>query len=501
MWFWIIAAVIILVGLIIFLRIDMKESGKRIRDYSGIRDYFGVYAEGLYSLWAKVWPDWYRVEDYFYEGEISKDLELLYPGNRRRELFLKHTKSKVAVALMVATVISLTGVLVCAADLGKHFLEDGKIKRNEYGGGEKQVSVIAKYQDQSKKIDVTVGEKEYTKEEMESIFESEFVNLEEIFLKDNKSFEAIAGPVNPVDSCHEGIIEVSWRFSDYEVLDGDGNFHKERLKELLEESDSDVYPGTVTAILNYRDIKKEKTWDVGFVMGDSDGEESIAFEMESAIRQAEKKSLTEDYYTLPSKVLGMDVSWQEPPAGGHGALAVMGLLAVAAIFPLMDYELKNKVKARDEELLLDYSDFVSKISILLTAGISLTNAWSRISKSYEEKVRRGGRKRYLYEEMLICEREMANKTSGALAIEHFGERCGIPCYKRFATLIIQGMKKGMSGLEDSLALEVKDSFELRKNKAKALGEEASSKLLIPMAMMLGVVLIILIAPAFMSLSV
>ena len=59
----------------------------------------------------------------------------------------------------------------------------------------------------------------------------------------------------------------------------------------------------------------------------------------------------------------------------------------------------------------------------------------------------------------------------------------------------------MKGLTQMLKLESVQAFEERKARAKKLGEEAGTKLLFPMFLMLAVVLIIVIVPAFMSLQI
>ena len=52
-----------------------------------------------------------------------------------------------------------------------------------------------------------------------------------------------------------------------------------------------------------------------------------------------------------------------------------------------------------------------------------------------------------------------------------------------------------------LEMEAKDAFEDRKDMARKLGEEASTKLLLPMGMMLGVVLMLIVIPAFLSFQI
>ena len=63
-------------------------------------------------------------------------------------------------------------------------------------------------------------------------------------------------------------------------------------------------------------------------------------------------------------------------------------------------------------------------------------------------------------------------------------------------LLSQNLRKGTKGLNDMLRLEAIQSFEERKARARRLGEEAGTKLLLPMFLMLAEVLVIVVVPAF-----
>ena len=65
----------------------------------------------------------------------------------------------------------------------------------------------------------------------------------------------------------------------------------------------------------------------------------------------------------------------------------------------------------------------------------------------------------------------------------------------------QNLRKGTKGLTELLKLEARQAFEERKAQAKRLGEEAGTKLLLPMFLMLAVVLVIVIVPAFLTLQI
>jgi len=84
------------------------------------------------------------------------------------------------------------------------------------------------------------------------------------------------------------------------------------------------------------------------------------------------------------------------------------------------------------------------------------------------------------------------------AYEAFGKRCRLSMYVRFANLLEQNLRKGTKGLSERLSDEVREAFENRKALAIRLGEEAGTKLLLPMIMLLIIVIVICVVPAFLS---
>jgi preprotein translocase subunit SecF len=65
-------------------------------------------------------------------------------------------------------------------------------------------------------------------------------------------------------------------------------------------------------------------------------------------------------------------------------------------------------------------------------------------------------------------------------------------------VLSQNLKKGARGLTDLLETEAEASLNERKNHARKIGEQAGTKLLLPMILMLGIVLVILMVPVFLS---
>ena len=86
----------------------------------------------------------------------------------------------------------------------------------------------------------------------------------------------------------------------------------------------------------------------------------------------------------------------------------------------------------------------------------------------------------------------------AEAYEHIGEKTGLLPYRTFSALLVQHLQKGSRGIELMLEEEAEKAQEMRKQQARVLGEQASTKLLFPMILMLIVTFVILLIPACIS---
>lgn len=79
-----------------------------------------------------------------------------------------------------------------------------------------------------------------------------------------------------------------------------------------------------------------------------------------------------------------------------------------------------------------------------------------------------------------------------------GNRLELPVYLKMMTLLSQNIRKGTRDILNMLAEEELSALQLKRELAKKKGEEAGTRLLFPMILQLGVVMIIVIAPALMG---
>ena len=104
-----------------------------------------------------------------------------------------------------------------------------------------------------------------------------------------------------------------------------------------------------------------------------------------------------------------------------------------------------------------------------------------------------------YPEKQTTMKQIETGTAENPAYAEFGPWTGIGSYMKFASLLGNSVSTGGKDLRRLLEEEMEAAFRQRKDLALRKGEEASTKLLIPMFLMLGIVMIMVVAPAFLSL--
>ncbi|MBQ8971216.1 MAG: hypothetical protein IJ073_07910, partial [Lachnospiraceae bacterium] len=106
-----------------------------------------------------------------------------------------------------------------------------------------------------------------------------------------------------------------------------------------------------------------------------------------------------------------------------------------------------------------------------------------------------------YEEMLLTRAKMEEGVGEIAAYEDLARRLKHPKYRQLVNLMEQAVSKGKSDISLTLSKELQKAFAERKNHAKELGEEAGTKLLLPMFLMLLVVIIVIMIPAFLAFQI
>ena len=178
----------------------------------------------------------------------------------------------------------------------------------------------------------------------------------------------------------------------------------------------------------------------------------------------------------------------------------MLLIIIVIIILSEKKELEKKKTQRDEQILDDYSELVSKFSLLTLAGLSIYNSLKRIVADYNNSLENGGEVRFIYEEISTTCKQIKNGVYESVAYENMGQRIGLPNYIKFTSFLISGLKRGTSDFQRLIFEEATAAIMEQKANILRKGETASSKLMAPMMLIFVVILILVMVPAFFSMG-
>mgnify|MGYP000922978284 CR=1 FL=1 len=168
-----------------------------------------------------------------------------------------------------------------------------------------------------------------------------------------------------------------------------------------------------------------------------------------------------------------------------------GTCFLVAIIISGDRELESRLKKRHFSIRWDFPDFLNKLALLVNAGLTISKAWEKIVKENKKQSD-------FYKEAEIVITEITSGKSELKVYEDFSRRCRTIEVARFVSIIIQNLRKGNAELASILRVISNESWEMRKNTAKKLGEEASAKMVIPMMFMFVAIILIVSTPAVLS---
>ncbi|MCR5452828.1 MAG: hypothetical protein K6F00_09395, partial [Lachnospiraceae bacterium] len=205
---------------------------------------------------------------------------------------------------------------------------------------------------------------------------------------------------------------------------------------------------------------------------------------------------------LPTDIAGKQVKWKKNDDPHGPMLAVFGVIIMIAVTVGQKEDKKKKKKARMKELSIDYPDILSKLSLYIGAGFSVKKSFENIAAIYNKDILEKRRTRTAgYEGICELVRRIEDGAGEMEAYRYFAVKMDHKDYRKLVLLLTQNIKKGSRDLIDRLNEEETNAFEERKARAKIAGEEASTKLLLPMMGLLGVVMLVLIVPALMNMNI
>ena len=446
-------------------------------------------------------------------------------------------------ALLIILSLLLASVVFLKTQEESHIQSGYTLKREGIGGSEYSLPLQVQGLNPQRKenLNITVSPRIYTKEEADKLFSELHDRMESLILPEEESLDGIKTSLQLSSFFPKENIKASWSFSPTALINGKEKLTTEHnldlilgYRPILEErgkihhemlAQDQILEGELELKLSTIILppKEEKTnADLENYVRDSEDYlyYSPRYIFPIRILPEEKNSLenlrdlliqkisilnqeergTEELH-LPQEIEGHRIHFSEEKSRAYLYIPLLGLFA-AFLLPLKDKEEKKEnLKKRANSLELDYSELVSKLVVYLGAGLSLRNAFTEISKQYEYLVESCGLENHpLYDELHTLLNQLKSNIGEGNAYLAFSGRISLRPYNKLISVIEQNRKNGSKHLRLQLQVEMQEAFEMRKATAKRLGEEAGTKLLLPLFMQLFIIMMMILYPAMTSLS-
>lgn len=400
---------------------------------------------------------------------------------------------------MAVGIVLMAGIILLIVDyMSASTRTVGKIVRNGHGQGARTEVLEVLLEGGAEKIpvEIKVSEQQYDKDEVRELFQRVMRRMDRLILGENDSLDRVEHDMNLVTQVPGEPVEVEWELDRYDVMNVRGELQKKAL-------DKEGTLIKLSAVLTYSEDRKEQALYecMANVFPETlSGRRQKEQQIRQEIMEQEEESKSKKIWLLPEKIQGKAASYYKKMDYRGLVLIVMSLLIAVLLYALEQQNMRKKREEKKQQMMLDYPEIVNKLTLFLGAGMTVKRAWRKVVEDYEHH-KADGAVRYAYEEMKKACYEMESGVMETESYENFGRRCNVQAYIRLGALLSQNLRKGTKGLTHLLRLESIQAFEERKARAKRLGEEAGTKLLLPMFLMLAIVLIIVIVPAFLSMQI
>lgn len=364
---------------------------------------------------------------------------------------------------------------------------EGVLKRNPAGSGDmKYAFLVDGLETSAVPVQISVPEQKLSQEQLERRLPEIMEALCDEIKGENPSLQEIQSDLMLAEELPAYGLSIRWESEAPELVS-----HMGILSEKRPAQEQIVY---LRAEL-YNGIAKEQVEIPVMVLPEESTSVSRFLELLSGLVSSGED---QEEIKLPDTFEGRRLSYHEEPSSGNEILLLLGILDAFCLFFKEKNDEKVKQKKREERLLLDYPDLVSNFLVLTGAGYPVRQAWKKQVQNYQKSGRRGCHP--VYEEMQITLNQMETGMAETRAYGEFGKRIGLKCYTKLASLLESSVYMGGREMKNQLEAEMEHAFSQRKDVAMRRGEEASTKLLLPMFMMLGVVMVMVAAPAFLTLG-
>ena len=290
-------------------------------------------------------------------------------------------------------------MLIMLTSAEENILENGYfIERDKPEGSTREEELEVSIDGEEQEIMVGIPARKYNDNELEIKFKEAMEYTRKNYLGENPSSEKVSKSLNLVSYIPDSAINISWEYDTGNIVNTDGTLERSQIAE----------PAVVQiiAVFSYYGIERTMPLEFTVLPINKSNKEIIWDKWNEMFSELSELSGNKKFLQLPAEAGGKKVLYKVPEKN-YILLVILPALAIIALIPVItDSRLNENIKQREQELRIDYPGFVEKFVLLISAGLNCKGAWYRMADEYKKKLQNGGKKRYLYEEMLLTERHM-----------------------------------------------------------------------------------------------
>ena len=420
-----------------------------------------------------------------------QNLILLNPGKEPDYLLAAYHADKLRIVGLLLLVGSLFSVCIKIAESQEDMIQRENILKRPEIGQEILLEVHTDDGEMYFKEDILldISETLLTPQEADIAFEELVQILDNVIWERNESAEKIFEDLYLPETMEGYPFVLNWDSSDRKLLEQNGKVNNEELEQAEEL--------TLTVETVYEDIERKHRWELNIQPQIRTKQQQFTYNLK---RESERRLWEQRYdeeIMLPAEIAGQKIYWHVKKENKGNALMLVTLSAAVLIYGLKDRDLLTEVVKRREKMKREYPLIVSKYALYLQAGMTVRGAFEKISG---EQTHTFSKSNPVYDEMNYACNELKAGVSESKVLDHFARRTGVQEYTRLCTLLTQNLKKGNTLLVQRLQEESAQALREGLQEQKRRGENAGTKLLVPMGLLLMLVLVMIVIPAFNNLG-
>lgn len=431
-------------------------------------------------------------ENFFGSEEKYKEKYLTLYGEKDVTKIIRMKKIKLAIYFYVICLVFSFFLVIASIQQQMLIKQIVKIERPLHGHAIHNAQIVLEENNRTyaENVKIHVKEKKKTKQEINDAFDTTKMHCLEKIKGENNDLKHVYKPLNLYTKDPQTSVYIKWASNRPDLVDYRGNVFSQEIKE-----EEEII---LTAELELGEVKEEFEINLTIVPFETSAslEDIIKMRIERVMRYLNDND-TGSYLILPKTIEGQKVKWYAPKKRSALLISIIMLIAVFILLSNKYSDVDKNIKRKKLEIERDFPDFISKLVLLLNAGLIVQIALEKISADYM-KYNKIGDKRPLYEELTVALNNVnESNTTLVLELRNFAIRCKVKEIMRFVSIVNENIHMG-SDLIDKLQSEADQTWRNRKNKAEELGRLAETKLTFPLVILLIVLITIIITPAMME---